>query len=83
MGENKRVNHEIVVRTAVPYKPREGNGTNEVRYTIPYHLLPNITKNLYPSMLWYLHVHSKRKKGRKKVKIGAAKIINGMGKQQT
>ena len=43
-----------VVRTAVPHQSvRETARTNEVRYTTPYHLQPNSTRNI--SMVLYVH----------------------------
>ena len=39
----KQTKHEVL-RTPVSYRPKE-NGTNELWYTIPYHLQPNNTRN--------------------------------------
>ena len=43
---------------------REGNGTNELWYTVPYHLQPNNTRNT-PIVLF---VHSKKRKRKGKNK---------------
>ena len=61
-GENKQV-RSSAHGTIIPV--REGNGTNELWYTIPYHFQPNSTMNI--SMVLYL-VCTLEKSGKTKIK---------------
>ena len=59
---------------------RKRSDTNELWYTIPYHLHPNYTKNKIHGMYWYTRKKEekrKKKKARRKRNENTQKIWNG------
>ena len=77
MRKNKQVR---IVRTSIPV--RKGNGTNDLWYTILYHLQPNSTRNISMALYAYLKKQTNTERVKKQTETSKGKRRQGIEKKK-